>query len=101
MSLTTDPKDPRLTHGVDDKPVPQAETYLVLSDDELNKGYVRPFRNKYKHITCGTITTMGDKLSATYARDPKFYGATYCCNCQMHKPVSEFIWEPDGSVVGS
>lgn len=44
---------------------------------------------------CGTITTMGSAIAETYARDPGFYGATYCCGCQMHKPVGvngEFIW---------
>lgn len=49
---------------------------------------------------CGTLTTMGQALAETYARDPKFYGATYCCECQKHLPVAEFRWE-DGSVVGS
>ena len=44
---------------------------------------------------------MGLALSETYARNPKFYGATYCVQCSMHKPVAEFTWEPDGSVVGS
>jgi hypothetical protein len=40
---------------------------------------------------------MGRALSETYARDPKFYGATYCCHCRMHKPVGEFTWyEMDG-----
>jgi hypothetical protein len=34
MSETTDPSDPRLGHGADDKPVPQNEAYLVLSDEE-------------------------------------------------------------------
>lgn len=32
--LTTDPNDPRLGHGADDKPVPQQEAYLVLSEEE-------------------------------------------------------------------
>lgn len=99
--LTTDPADPRLTHGNDDAPRPQADAYLVLSDDELAKGFVRPLRDRYRHSTCGAVTTMGYKLAATYARDPKFYGGTYCAACQMHKDVSEFTWEPDGSVVGS
>lgn len=99
--LTTDPTDPALGHGSDTKPRPQQEKYLVLSDEELAKGFVRPVRTSYRHKTCGTHTTMGLKLSETYARDPKFYGATYCCACQMHRPVSEFVWEPDGSVVGS
>lgn len=99
--LTTDPSDPKLTHGNDDKPVPQAAVYLVLSDDELAKGFVRPVRRSYMHTTCGTVTTMGDKLAETYARDPKFYGGTYCVACSKHRPVAEFTWDPDGSVVGS
>lgn len=44
---------------------------------------------------------MNAALSETYARDPKFYSGTYCCACQMHKPVAEFTWEPGGEVVGS
>ena len=37
----------------------------------------------------------------TYARNPKFYGGTFCVACSMHRPVGEFVWETDGSVVGS
>jgi hypothetical protein len=99
--LTTDPSDPRLTHGSDSDPVPQAEAYLVLSEAECARGFVRPYRDKYIHTTCGSLTTMGVALSETYARDPKFYGATYCCACRMHRPVGEFTWDADGSVVGS
>ena len=99
--LTTDPNDPRLGHGVDNKPTPQSDVYLVLSEDERKKGFVRPYRNKYVHKTCGVETAMGQALSETYARNPKFYGATYCVGCQMHKPVSEFTWSADGEVVGS
>ncbi len=101
MSLTTDRNDPDLGHGVDDKPIPQHKKYLVLSDEELSKGFVRPLRRSYKHSKCGTVTTMGLKLCETYARDPKFYGSTYCVGCQMHLPVSEFKWSEDGEVVGS
>src|SRR6266702_4580042 len=104
MGLTSDPNDPRLTHGADDKPVPQAEVYLVLSEEERAKGFVRPLRRAYIHSggkACGAITTMGLALCETYARDPNFYGATYCVACQMHKPVGEFTWVEDGEVVGS
>lgn len=99
--LTTDQNDPRLTHGIDTTQAQQAEVYLVLSAEERAKGFVRPLRRSYVHTTCGAVTTMGLALCETYARDPKFYGATYCCNCGMHRPVSEFTWEPDGAVVGS
>ncbi|MGH8446881.1 MAG: hypothetical protein ACREVL_16535 [Solimonas sp.] len=103
MGTTTDSTDPRLTRGVDEKPVPQADVYLVLSDDERAKGFVRPVRDRYRHLTCGTVTTMGRALAETYARDPKFYGATYCVGCGMHRPVGEhgeYEWL-DGSKVGT
>lgn len=99
--ITTDPADPRLTRGVDEAPVSQADVYLVLSAEERAKGFVRPVRQSYKHAACGSVTTMGLALSETYARDPKFYGATYCVVCAMHRPVAEFAWEPDGQTVGS
>lgn len=101
MSLTTDPKDPRLTHGSDSQPVEQAEVYLILSEEERAKGFVRPVRRSYTHQACGWSTRMGLQLCETYARDPKFYGSTYCVGCKMHRPVSEFTWDEDGQVVGS
>lgn len=102
MSLTTDPKDPRLKRYTgEEKPGPEDEVYLVLSEEERAKGFVRPYRESYRHKTCGTTTTMGRALSETYARDPKFYGATYCCHCRVHRHVGEFVWTDDGQVVGS
>ena len=50
MSLTTDPNDPRLGHGVDLNPGPQHDTYLVLSEAERAKGFVRPVRRSYRHV---------------------------------------------------
>lgn len=49
---------------------------------------------------CGVETIMATALAETYARDPKFYGGTYCCGCGKHFPVAEFVWD-DGEVVGS
>jgi hypothetical protein len=148
VSLTTDPKDPRLGHGVDTGPVPQHEVYLVLSEEERAKGFKRPVLRSYRHVGipgprwplrdlteeererysgtgyvkfesypedaepafgrfwtqgdldkvgvgCGTVTTMGQALAETYARNPHFYGATYCCTCQRHLAVGErgeFTW---------
>lgn len=108
MSLTDDPKDPALGHGVNATPVPQNEKYLVLSEAERAKGFVRPVRRSYVHATelggCGTLTYMGQALSETYARDPSFYGATYCCGCSMHRPVGangEFYWDGTTEKVGT
>lgn len=106
MGVTSDPDDPRITRGADpaDGPArPQAEVYLVLSEQERAKGFVRPVRTAYWHEACGTITRMGKELAETYAREPHFYGATYCATCGLHRPVGEhgeFRWynpaRPDG-----
>lgn len=100
MGLTTDPHDPRLGHGADTRPQDQNETYLVLSEEERAKGFVRPLYRAYIHHDpeCGAVTRMGLALCETYARDPSFYGATYCCRCRMHRPVGaqgEFTWIDD------
>lgn len=108
VSITEDPNDPRLTRGVDEKPVPMADAYLVLSEEERAKGFVRPFRTTYVHDAgehpCNAVTTMGTALSETYARNPKFYGATYCAGCKMHRPVGpegEFTWYGTNEKVGT
>lgn len=75
--------------------------YWVLSDEERAKGWVRPYRDTYIHRKCGVATTMGRKLSETYARDPKFYGATFCVGCKTHFPVIEFYWDGTTEDVGS
>lgn len=101
MPVTDDPSDPRLTRGVDSGPADQADAYLVLSDEERRKGFVRPLRCSYRHEKCGVVTTMAYAIAETYARRPDFYGATFCIKCRMHLPVVEFTWYPDGSTVGS
>lgn len=154
MSITTDPNHPDLGRTEDGSSNGQNKAYLVLSEEERAKGFVRPVRQSYIHVGrkpahplrelnekekemfgdeydffeeypegcderikqptargrywkqselnggCGTRTTMGLSLAETYAREPKFYGATFCCGCNTHLPVDEFVWD-DGSVVGS
>lgn len=98
MSLTTDPADPRLTRGADPTDggrVPQAPAYLVLSEEERAQGFVRPVLLSYWHAVCGAVTTMARPIAETYARQPGFYGATYCATCRQHRPVGaegEFHW---------
>lgn len=151
MGLTTDPSDPRLGHGSDTEPIPQHDVYLVLSEEERAKGFVRPYVENYVHVGapgprfelrdltedeqaryadvgyvkyeeypedvaglgrlwkqeqidkigvgCGTVTHMGSALSETYARQPNFYGSTYCVGCSKHLPVGdrgEFVWCESG-----
>jgi len=101
MPLTTDPNDERLGHGFDQEETEQEEAYLVLSDEEIEKGFVRPVRTAYKHKKCGKVTRMNKKIAETYARDPDFYCSTYCCHCRKHLPVSEFVWVGTNQAVGS
>lgn len=66
------------------------KTGKLWTEKELNSG-------------CGQVTTMGQVLAETYARDPKYYGATFCANCRYHFPVGadgEFEWL-DGQKVGT
>lgn len=107
MGLTTDRTDPALREIESDGPRKgQQKSYLVLSEEERAKGFVRPVRDKYTHVACGVVTTMGSALAETYARDPKFYGGTFCCGCGKHFRLINpdgspaFHWE-DGEAVGS
>lgn len=86
------------------KPNGQQKDYVVLSDAERARGFVRPVRRTYVHTKCGVATTMGMALAETYARDPQFYSGTFCCGCGTHftfgQPDGDFTWD-DGSKVGS
>lgn len=98
MPTTDDQNDSNL-HVIDNE-TQQNKMYLVLSDEERAKGFIRPVRRTYIHQTCSAATTMGLALAETYARDPKFYGATFCVKCLDHYPVNEFKWN-DGTTLGS
>lgn len=53
---------------------------------------------------CRTVTTMALPLAETYARDPFFYGGTFCCGCGVHLPVGpkgEFVWTGTEERVGT
>ncbi len=155
--ITTDKNDTGLQKTKDNG---QNEMYLVLSKEERDKGYKRPFRDCYIHkgrhyehkpemldrdyvnnngkiyaalVTvlldecgdpkgrayltqkevddynnkggyvggCESSTTMHYDIAETYARDPHFYGATFCVTCGTHLPVGEFVWEGTDEKVGS
>ena len=106
---TTDgqPAAPGMDHGKVGAPQPinpatgQHGAYWVLSEEERKKGFVRPVRQSYQHSVCKGITKMGLSIAETYARDPKFYGSTFCVMCRDHFPVSEFTWDQTREIVGS
>ena len=79
----------------------QQKGYIVLLAEERAKGFVRPLRYVYKHLTCGTTTRMGPPIAETYARDPSFYTGTFCVRCRDHFPLDQFVWDGTDIQVGS
>lgn len=94
------------------------KAYLVLSDEERAKGYVRPVRREYIHTGtnpkmegcvllqpdkdgCGSLTKMSQDIAETYAREPSFYNGTFCVGCRTHFPLAQFRWAGTAEVVGS
>jgi hypothetical protein len=121
LSTTTDRNDPNLQKI---RPDGMQESYLVLSDEERAKGFVRPIRMVYLHVgkrpvingrvlirpgegACGTSTRIGREIAESYARSPEFYTGTFCCSCGKHFPLKNpdgspgFLWESDMAPVGS
>jgi hypothetical protein len=96
--VTANRSDPNINVPIG--PRQQNKAYIVLSDEERSKGFVRPVRREYLHTTCRTRTQMGRAIAETYAREPSYYGRTWCCHCEEHLPVAEFVWL-DGTVLGS
>jgi len=103
MSGTTTNRHDGCIHEI--MPNGQQKCYLVLSEEERAKGFVRPVRQSYRHVSCGTVTRMGLVIAETYARDPKFYGGTFCVGCGAHfdlvkDGVRQFIWDRTNEGVG-
>lgn len=111
---TTSGEPPEVVRAAQTNETGQHAAYIVLSASERARGFVRPVRRTYRHVGlagpdpanvakggCGTTTTMGDALAETYARDPTFYGLTFCCGCNAHFPVAEFVWDRSTDRVGS
>lgn len=53
---------------------------------------------------CGTNTRMPMACAETYARQPSYYGSTFCCGCGTYLPVGadgEFVWSGTDERVGT
>ena len=99
------PTDRKLSDG-------QHADHWVLCEADRAKGFVRPVRMSYEHVGipgpngkgCGTVTRMPRACAETYARQPGYYGATFCCGCGTYLPVGadgEFVWEGTTERVGT
>lgn len=102
-------KDRILTNGKTEEEMPDyrdeshdglQKAYVVLTEEERAKGFVRPVRRTYVH-SCGVATTMAQAIAETYARDPKFYTGTYCVGCKKHVLLTECKWDGTNEEVGS
>ena len=47
------------------KPSGQQQDYVVLTESERHKGYVRRYRDSYRHLKCGKITTLSRAIAET------------------------------------
>lgn len=93
MGTTTDRNDPGLKLLREDG---QQEKHVVLSEEDRDKGFVRPLRTGYVHDACGSVTRMPLAIAETYAANPSFYGSTFCCQCRGYFPTGkdgEFTWD--------
>lgn len=79
----------------------QQKGYVVLSAEERAKGFVEPVRYSYIHSMCGMKTTMGPTIAETFARDPNFYGGTFCSFCKTHFALEQFKWSDTEITVGT
>lgn len=84
----------------------QQRDHLVLPENVRNvdENRVRPVRRSYVHAKCGGKTTMGEAIAETYAANPGFYSATFCCACGGYFPVGkdgEFTWYGSDEKVGT
>lgn len=153
MPVTDNPNHPDLGFGVDKEKTGQSKVYLVLSEEERAKGFIRPYHSAYRHVGkqgpkyplldltddqkerfgddwakyekypesespkvgkfwtqaqldsigkgCGAATIIAPEIAETFARNPHFYGSTYCTFCMKHLPVDEFVWAGTDIRVGS
>lgn len=77
----------------------QKKDHWVLPSEQRALGFVRPVRRSYIHSKCRVKTSMPLAIAETYARQPDYYGRTFCCGCGNYFPVGEsgeFVWA-DGS----
>lgn len=103
---TNSGNDPKLDTSCsvpDDEKLPdgQFRDHWVLPESERKAGFIRPVRDLYKHVVCGVVTKMPRKIAETYAREPTYYGSTFCCGCSNYFPVDQFVWFDTKEKVGS
>lgn len=76
------------------RPDGQYERHPEIPQEE-RRDLKRPVRRSYKHLKCGGVTTMPQGIAETYAKNPTFYGSTFCATCGDYFRVGDqglFVW---------
>ena len=78
--------------------------FIPATEEETKKSAVigTYITEKMLETGCNTSTKINSQgIIETYARDPKFYGSTWCTCCKAHVPNDECVWVgSDGVRVG-
>lgn len=70
----------------------QFENHPTIDEGEFEQ----EVRERYIHEACGGETVMKRHIAESVARDPEYYGSTFCSKCGDYYPVEEFHWKEDG-----
>ena len=62
--------------------------YVKFEDYPPDSGAIGRFWTKAGLEGCGAVTTMARSIAETYARDPGYYGSTFCVGCGTYRPVA-------------
>lgn len=69
MTVTTDREHPGINKPKGGDPMAQNEAYIVLSEEERAKGFVRPLRDSYIHVgPCGPLHELRDLTPEQFER---------------------------------
>ena len=98
---------------------PQQKTNPKVDERATAPEFFAPLHDRFRFTIDVAATAENTKLERFYsieddglaqswagerawcARDPHFYGATYCCACSRLRPLDEFVWDGTNEKVGT
>lgn len=85
---------------VEESPKVQTGEDVPLSESDKERGFIRPFRSAVLHVPSKTVCTLGDGIAADLATDPKSHKKLEF-PVLGKRSIGEFVWQNDGTKVGS
>jgi hypothetical protein len=89
MGITTDRNDPNLREI---EPSGMQKSYLVLSEEERAKGFIRPVRRSYKHVGVRPKYPLRDLTPDEQERYGEFGYVKYEAYPESESPVNGRFW---------